>query len=776
MAYERLDTKYKDGQIWDGKAVTRIDDAIEEIINSMSVTEIEALPFNEAGVKTVTDIYMVYESNTCKLITNQYTANYSVVAYPISANVNYRVTVIREFPETRACLAMYTDNLDNIVSNGTTGLTRISTSGKLGDSWDVSFNSDGYIILGALKGRFYTKIEVLQSNAEFVSLNKTMANLSKIEKALESTNSSQKSYKGESELYLDNVYMIYVNNNKNCKLNQDQYSFRYAANAYPVSAGAKYIIKIVKSSPEARTCPAAFTDNLAYVMPNSYENITSLCASGYAVGDEYTYTFDKDGYILLSTLKSSGPYAEIYEYEYELINVGEELNTIKASMKGAGNDAFICCPDNWYAVVGQEFVIYYDGIVKGMDAGLDSPFGIYTDIRCPTLGGTKGFARRQDRLWCIPAGKLTSSQVGTHSVYITAMTQSGTIIDTKTVTLHVTEAKNPTSTSYICCIGDSLTNNGPIVSTCENHFKALDGIPPTFVGSRYSYNAYHEGYPGWTFGSFVRDSGTSYHIFDVPADSVCSVGDVYALESVNYTIQDIRVEGLDGLYRLRCTASSTTTVASSGTLTYVSGNSNSQASITYSAYEKESGNPFWNSTTSALDIAKYRSNKGMGDSKFDVVFILLGTNDCISFEEKSDSSIAAIVANAKTLVNAIQTDAGSYPTKIVVNLTPPDANTTSSWQVYSDGTGSRKIAYWKNLWKLRVALYNEFSTGYTNVYLGSAGQQVDRYYGFPYTTIKSASRIQVDEIYHTNSVHPNTEGYKQIGDAYYLIAQNMLNM
>lgn len=773
MAYERLDLKT--GDELNEAVFKHYDDSFEEIINSMSLTEIEVLPFNEEAVTTVTNLYMIYSNGSCSLISNQYTAKYGVTAYPISANVNYRVTVIKAFPEARACLAMYTDSLDNIVAGGT-GLTRISTSGNLEDSWDVSFELDGYIMLGANNGDFYAKIEVLQNNTEFVNLNETMANLSKIEKALESPNGSQKSYQGESELHLDSVYMIYANSNKNCRLNQDQYSSRYSIDAYPVSAGTKYIIKIVKSPAETRHCPVAFTTSLAYVTPNNYERIIPLCTSGCVVGDEYTYTFDEDGYVL-ANMFTSNIYIEIYQYEYELINISEELDAIKERMKGAGNDSFICCPDNWYAVVGQEFVIYYDGIVKGMDAGLDSPFGIYTDIRCPTLGGTKGFAQRQDRLWRIPAGKLTSSQVGTHSVYITAMTQSGTIIDTKTVTLNVAEAKNPTSTSYICCIGDSLTNNGPIVSTCESYFKALDGVPPTFIGSKYSHSAYHEGYPGWTFGSFVKDSGTGYHIFDVPNDSICSVGDVYAVESVNYTITDIRVEGLDGLYRLRCTASSSTAAASSGTLTYVSGDSASQASITYSAYEKESGNPFWNSTTSSLDMAGYRSNKGMGDSKFDVVFILLGTNDCISFEEKTDASIAAIVQNAKTLVDAIQTDAGSYPTKIVVNLTPPDANTTSSWQVYSDGaSGSRKIGYWKNLWKLRVALYNEFSSGYTNVYLGSAGQQVDRYYGFPYTTIKSASRIQVDEIYHTNSVHPNTEGYKQIGDAYYLIAQNMLNM
>ena len=501
-----------------------------------------------------------------------------------------------------------------------------------------------------------------------------------------------------------------------------------------------------------------------------------MCSKGCKEGDEYRYTFETDGFIAVAVRNHSTRYASVYVYEYELINVSEELNKIKESMKGAGNDSFICCPDDWYAVVGKEFVIYYDGIVKGMDAGLDSPFGIYTDIRCQTLGPAKGASRRQDRLWRISADKLTSSHVGDHKVYITAMSQSGTIIDEKVVTLHVTEPKNPESTTYICCIGDSLTNNGPIVPTCEEHFKALDGNPPVFIGNRGSNTAKHEGYPGWTFGSFVGDTGTSYHIFDVPADTVCSVGDIYITASKQYTINDMRVEGLDGLLRLRCTCTSKEDAPETGTLSFDSGADSSQPTIAYSAYERESGNPFWNSTESKIDIASYRSKMGMGDAYFDVVFILLGTNDCISTRDKTEEEIAKIVTNAKTLVDAIQTDAASYPTKIVLNLTPPDANTTSSWQVYADSTqGSRKIYYWKNLWRLRVALYEEFSTGYTNVYLGSAGQQVDRYYGFPYEVIKSCSRIQVDEIYHTNSVHPNTDGYKQIGDAYYLIAQNLLN-
>jgi hypothetical protein len=42
---------------------------------------------------------------------------------------------------------------------------------------------------------------------------------------------------------------------------------------------------------------------------------------------------------------------------------------------------------------------------------------------------------------------------------------------------------------------------------------------------------------------------------------------------------------------------------------------------------------------------------------------------------------------------------------------------------------------------------------------------VDRYYGFGRTSTQIADRIPINEYWHTNAVHPATEGYYQLGDA-----------
>lgn len=439
----------------------------------------------------------------------------------------------------------------------------------------------------------------------------------------------------------------------------------------------------------------------------------------------------------------------------------------------------LCCPDKYYAVVGKEFNLYYDGVIQGLDSGLLSPFGIYVDVECPDLqNGASMIGVRKDRMWQINGDLLTDSYVGDHNMWISAWDDFGNLIDRKQVTLTVTANPQLSAEKRILCIGDSLTNNGPIVATCGQHFKDLGGTQPIFIGQRVTSGYKHEGYPGYTFRSFIVDAANyAYTIFDVPQGTTVSVDDKYSTNGANFTVMDIRTEGLDNSLRLRCESASGTAVPpSTGVLTKISGQSASDESISYTAVERESGNPFWDSNTGATNFTKYREKMGMGSNKFDVVVIMLGTNDCIgNIRNSMQSSVDAAV----TLVNKIFEDAGNYPTKIIVQMTPPDANSVSSWQVYPDSSGNvsgRKIGYWHNLWSLRELLYTEFTKKQWNgkVYLGQAPLGVDRYYGYPYVEKDSSSRIKIKEIFHNNSVHPNTQGYQQLGDGYYLQIKSLL--
>ena len=58
-----------------------------------------------------------------------------------------------------------------------------------------------------------------------------------------------------------------------------------------------------------------------------------------------------------------------------------------------------------------------------------------------------------------------------------------------------------------------------------------------------------------------------------------------------------------------------------------------------------------------------------------------------------------------------------------------------------------------------------------NVYVCNSGQMIDRIYGYPYETLPVSSRSEETIMVHTDSVHPNVSGYKQMADAYFGIVK-----
>ena len=63
MAYERLDTKYKDGRVWDGAAVSRIDDAIEALDGVMATLNASVSNINEYIDESFIEEFIVNNSD-----------------------------------------------------------------------------------------------------------------------------------------------------------------------------------------------------------------------------------------------------------------------------------------------------------------------------------------------------------------------------------------------------------------------------------------------------------------------------------------------------------------------------------------------------------------------------------------------------------------------------------------------------------------------------------------------------------------------------------------
>lgn len=176
----------------------------------------------------------------------------------------------------------------------------------------------------------------------------------------------------------------------------------------------------------------------------------------------------------------------------------------------------IVCPDVFYAVAGYQKNVYKDTLIRGMDDGLNSPMGLTIDFECPSFNhqGYTTVGIRRPRVWQLSGSNLNSHK-GTFTFRINVFNQKGIRIDYKDCKIKVINATPLAENKNILCIGDSLTAGGQIVATCYSRFAALNGVTPTFWGSRTStvgdVTIKHEGRSGWEWDTFTK-SGSPFYI------------------------------------------------------------------------------------------------------------------------------------------------------------------------------------------------------------------------------------------------------------------------
>lgn len=402
-----------------------------------------------------------------------------------------------------------------------------------------------------------------------------------------------------------------------------------------------------------------------------------------------------------------------------------------------------------YAVVGTELNLYHDAIFSGRSDGL--PGLVYHSV---SVIGPKG----QDKSRCFRFTPV-SGDVGTHAFVATARDAAGNIVATRSFSITVVAATAKGSAKNVLMIGDSLTGPGVITSTAQAKFAALGATVPTFVGSQGSSPAKHEGRGGKTFSFFATAGGTAYR-FPVTGVGSVGVGATYTVSGVTYTVVEVNISGGTGSIQ----ATGASAPPTNGTLAKASGTGD--ASIPYTGSTTESGNPLWNG--GALNVATYRSNQGIG-SVIDLVTIQLGVNDAYG-----NAAPSACVTYAKAIVDAFLADNAAC--KIVIELPTLCGNTDDGFAANYGASNPNRDIYEARLFAIRSALIAAFDAGayHANARIGSAGLQVDRYYGYARSSVASASRIStmVDE--HVNGVHPDTPGYNQNGDAIFAEAMALI--
>ena len=202
-------------------------------------------------------------------------------------------------------------------------------------------------------------------------------------------------------------------------------------------------------------------------------------------------------------------------------------------------------PTTLYALVGEEFNVYFDNIIDGRDVDFDF------DVTCSIGAQYQNFYR------------LTASEVGSYDFKIDVY-KNHHLVSSKEATIKVSSKSAGSGVNLsILKIGDSTTDNGKGVIKLNENF-STDVMDITCIGTRGTSPNLHEGRSGWTATRYTTEDNAflnpstnqfdfNYYLtsngFDVPDVVFINLGINDMFHSYNDSEATIAVENALSKYQ-----------------------------------------------------------------------------------------------------------------------------------------------------------------------------------------------------------------------------------
>lgn len=418
----------------------------------------------------------------------------------------------------------------------------------------------------------------------------------------------------------------------------------------------------------------------------------------------------------------------------------------------------IVLPSRLYAIVGKEFNLYYDAFMLFPDLGTPQPNALF-DISC-AVGATNS---RSFRL------TPTAAQVGDYAMTVRVYDAEEHLIATKSTTLTVVPATNPSTLKRIFCIGDSTTDDtAQVVFGLRADLDDLTGgVSPVLVGHKPYFNnaaINHGAATGRTLGFYANGTTVlKFNFTGLPNGLGVYPNLTFSLpDGTGYIVNietQVQNDGSGKGYSIAdiWTAGSSPIGAGFTGQLKTNGAAGFPATVTVESTEQLTN---WSPIrfNGKIDFAAYATHIGLAPGeKIDLFSIDLGINDSRG-QIQSSTTRTTILGQAKALAEAFH----EYnPNGIVMFcMTKSCANPRSTNSAQHD-------TYRMNVHALRENLIATFDNNpdYPYCCVSNSGVSIDRFFGYPISTVKAAARF--NETIQTNGddVHPRTEGYKQVADA-----------
>ena len=442
----------------------------------------------------------------------------------------------------------------------------------------------------------------------------------------------------------------------------------------------------------------------------------------------------------------------------------------------------------YYVVQGDKIQLFWDGVIKGVEPSANA------NLTCRCSVGAQ-----YPRYWEYTPAADGSDNGKTFQFTLYVRNFDGTIMSQGSTTIEVVPKPSfASATKYnMLCFGDSLTSSGTWFGEGLRRIagtSSSSASPASWNVSNLTFDSYgkksgtvqgnpihHEGYGGWTWGSFLQTSATGSTVNGIFVTLNTAPGwdiDVYQHSIwVDQNNKQWKLEDIEGA-KIKFDRGPGNTGAQSDTQlpTQLTCSSLSQTitSSDIAEVKWESGNPFYDDDTQRVNFLAHASK--LNHEPADIVSVLLtwnGGGGELNFD--TTSKINTHLNNATTLLRKIHDDLPNA--KIIVMGIQISSTTGGAGANYgASGTYSDSIATNFYAFDYDKALENlvtnsEFGT---YCYYGDTKGQFDTPYLMPYNNVAVNSRSSITERRGTNGVHPSTEGYYAIGDAFLRVVCKVL--
>lgn len=207
-------------------------------------------------------------------------------------------------------------------------------------------------------------------------------------------------------------------------------------------------------------------------------------------------------------------------YEYYMYFDGIRTNdsdlariaALETSLGSAGNTVSLKLPERYELVVNDTFELFYKGIVNA----------VHPEVYDIEIDCTRGAAYGKRYIWT-----PEDSDVGVHSMTVRLYGLNHALLDERRIELDVkAKIKSPSKTRVVLYVGDSLAVGGHVPAEMKRRLTGTGGTPSAdgltnilFIGSSQdaAQSVCFEGFGGWTWGSYNRESSTSQFMWIVCA-------------------------------------------------------------------------------------------------------------------------------------------------------------------------------------------------------------------------------------------------------------------